>query len=578
MRSLGILGVLILASCEFPRPADVAEDPCVGAICECTAATQDADCGVHQVCDESGPGRTCKCAPAYADKGAGCVFAGAPRDPGFMDPTAWTPFGDGASVKATAAGPIDPGLAVITPNGMCTGAGLMQTFVMPPLSKAEPLKASVTFGIANPAPGVFVGGGFTGQVNVEVGGRFFADGLVSPNSYHTASFCLGDSDYGRPVNIRIMTLGGPTTCPSSLPGAFTIDQFVVQPAATNECPPPGIVTNGDFEGTGGWAFTAVQGATTMILGNVGESSSRAAQLTTTTRCSEASLAGMVAIPARIANPAIDLYYGSPSGRADGRLTVSLDGKHVSVLPARDTPGHSHICLPKWAIGTTGELRFLLQPDAVGTGVSGNACTTPLAKTWTIDSVRIVSQATCGAIGDNTDPGFERIAIATGATVGWGLTDGFIGDLKGASAAIVSSRSDAHTGAGVLQLAATSPCASEAGADLSFVVPSAQGAAGPALKLFANIGTTNVNSKTTVTIGASATSGTTVSVYAEVRFTIPAQVGYAQHIVCIPKRLSNRLLTARFSTQAVGGDCLAPFPEERAFIDDVELTTDPSCTQ
>jgi hypothetical protein len=496
-----------------------------------------------------------------------------------MDATAWTATGDGASVSATATGAIDPGLAVITPNGMCAGSSLSQTFVMPPLSKAEPFKASVTFGIANPAPSVLVGIGLSGELNVDVGGRFFADLAGSPNTVHTASFCLGDKDYGRPIDFRIMTLGGPTACPSSLPGAFTIDQFIVQPVTSDECPMPGTVTNGDFEGTTGWSFSAAGGATAAIVGGVGESNSRAAQLATTTRCSEASLTGRLAVPAQIANPAIDLFYSyAYTGSFDARLTVSFDGRNISVLPAALSPGHRHICLPKWAVGTTGEVSFLLQNDANGPGLNDDACATPLIRTWTIDSVKLVSEATCGATSDDADGGFERIAVGTGATAGWGLTDGISGNHRGVIATIVSSPADAHTGNGVLKLSATSSCNNDAGADLSFLAPPPQGAAGPALKLFANVGPNNVNSSTVVRLGASLVSNRTVLVTTDVRLTIPAQGVYGQQIVCIPKKLSNRLITARIGIIPNLTDCTAVFAEERAFIDDVEITTDLSCTQ
>ena len=226
-------------------------------------------------------------------------------------------------------------------------------------------------------------------------------------------------------------------------------------------------------------------------------------------------------------------------------------------------------------GTTGAISFLLQHDASG---GGTTCATPLDQTWTIDSVRVVSEATCGATSDTADGGFERIAVATGAMVGWGLTDGFINDLRGATAVILNSRAAAHTGNGVLRLAASSPCAGGAGADLSFVVPSPQGGDGPALKLFANVGASNVNTSTVVTIGTSLVFDRTVSVTTDLRVTIPPQGAYAPQIVCIPKRLSNRLLTARISTTSSATNCLAVFAEEQAFIDDVEITTDPSCTR
>jgi hypothetical protein len=277
------------------------------------------------------------------------------------------------------------------------------------------------------------------------------------------------------------------------------------------------------------------------------------------------MTGMLAIPEEISAPAIDLFYSYAfTGTFGGRLTVSFDGKNISVLPATLSAGHAHVCLPKWTLGTTGAIGFLLQHDAAGAGLNDNACATSLSRTFTIDSVKLISDATCGATTDNGDGGFERNTNVNGPMVGWGLIDGFTGDIRGATAVIDSDATNAHTGKGVLELGASSACISDAGADLSFIVPPLQGAAGPALKLFANV-SANVNSETVVSISP------------EVRFVVPVQTGYAQRIVCIPKRLANRLVTARISTLGLGTSCTPPFTVEHAFVDDVEITADPGCT-
>lgn len=470
-----------------------------------------------------------------------------------MDPTSWTTAGVGAQVNATAAGTVDQGQLEITAAGLCAGNSISQKFAMPPLSKAVPFNVSVTYGIAN----ANVPGGLNGNISAEVGGRFFDH--VATDRVRTDTFCLGAKSYGRSIDFRITMRGSSTLCQRTTPGLFHVDRFIVQPVTTDECPVPGTITNGDFEGTTGWTFVVKEGAAAGIVNGVGESSSRAAQLSTATRCSQASMTGMLSLPEQIANPAIDIYYSYAfAGTFGGRLTISFDGKNISVLPATITPGHARICLPQWAMGTTGALGLLLQEDAIGAG----ACDIPLQRTWTIDSVKLVSDSTCGATVDNADGGFERIANSNGPTVGWGLIDGFVNDVRGATAVIERSTANARTGSGVLRLGATTACIGNAGAALSFVVPSPQGTAGPALKLFANVGP-NTNTETFVTI------------FPEVRSTIPEQGVYAQHIVCIPKRLAGRLVTARISTLGMGS--CAPFAEEHAFVDDVQITTDISCT-
>src|SRR5689334_18630015 len=164
-------------------------DPCANTVCQCTVQTQATDCASHQICDVSGPGRKCACAAGYADHGAGCVFDGAPRDPGFSDPTAWTQIGVGATVDGAVAGNVDKGEAVFTSNGMCSFAGLKQTFTMPARDRAEPFKLAVTHTAVDPDEL-----GFNGSVSIGVAGQFI-EANPAVNVFQTSTICLGPRAY-----------------------------------------------------------------------------------------------------------------------------------------------------------------------------------------------------------------------------------------------------------------------------------------------------------------------------------------------------------------------------------------------
>lgn len=562
------LGLLACGKVQSELPdaptddVDAPVDPCAAPnVCECTAATQNADCGAHEVCDESGPGRRCVCAPAYAEQGGACVFAGAPLDPGFQDATKWTAVAaNGAVVNIAAAGNVDPGEAVINRAGMCNGGGLKQTFTMPPLDRAEPLKISVTHALIDPNFDAFGIG-----ASVGVGGQFFEFSSLR-NTYRTDTACLGPRAFGGDVEFRVATNGAPA-CNGTSTATENIDHVRIEVAGPNECPAPNTVVNGDFENDAGWTFSPVQSATAQIVANAGENGTRGLRLATANRCSEATATGIIGLPARaqVPNPAIEVFW---NGTANQRLTVQLGGRNTAtIFTGNGASKRSRICVPDWAVGTTTNLGFFLQR------VSNNGCTTALAKTFNLDSISIVNEPACAAV-EVTDPGFERVSNVTGPQPGWGLTNGFVNDLEGSRAEVLNNQSLARTGNGVLRLVGANECVGvgDGGADLTFLVPAPAGNAGPAVKFFANVGVNNVKTTTRVQILGLPAFGGAPGV-----LDLPENGVYTQRTVCLPPTMVGRRVTMRFSTgDSDGGGCAANYPEEAAFIDDVEVTTDAAC--
>src|SRR5262249_1452386 len=137
-----------------------------------------------------------------------------------------------------------------------------------------------------------------------------------------------------------------------------IDHLEIFPANPGECATPGIVTNGDFEGTGGWTFNSfgVNGtqASADFAASIGEGGTRGAKLFFTNRCSNASLSANLSVPGadQAASPALSYFIRTPT--VDPQPT----NDHLSVafantaLPATITGAGSttKLCLPAFARG------------------------------------------------------------------------------------------------------------------------------------------------------------------------------------------------------------------------------------
>src|SRR5690242_10880566 len=75
---------------SIDAPTDAPPDPCDTHTCECTVATEHADCGAHEYCNVDAVSRTCACVAGYADVGGGCAWVGTVKDIGFAAPDKWT--------------------------------------------------------------------------------------------------------------------------------------------------------------------------------------------------------------------------------------------------------------------------------------------------------------------------------------------------------------------------------------------------------------------------------------------------------------------------------------------------------
>ena len=549
--------VMLVACGDVVNKTTDANDPCPGAICECTAATEEMDCNAHEVCDESGGNRECKCAAGYVSGTDGaCVFASPLQDPGFQDPSKWM-VGGNAVVNASATGKQQPGELVFDKMAMCSFGSARQSVTMPPFDRADPLKLTITHTVAVQG---FMDFFTDGTVQIAFGGQWIE--FVAPRGqYKTSSFCLGPAAFGGPVQVAITPLGT-LPCTSTSMGTLRIDEIKLEVAGPGECPRQPGVANGNFQLATGWSFPNIQSGQGIILPNIGENGSFAAQLTQPNRCSEVSAISTISIPTDLTNPAIDVYWNGTSG---ARLAVSLGGKGIGSLNANGQVKHSRLCIPKWAVGNITTLGFFAQRNA------DNACTTALNRTFILDNVTIVNEPACGTLADITDPSFERVTSPQGPVPGYALFNGHVNDLEAGTAFILNQPGQANTGTGFLRSSNANQCVSRfaAGADFAFVIPPASGTAGPALKFFGKSDTANINSDARASLLPQGL------VFKSVQKTSPAT--FVPTVLCFPPQISGRLAHVRIgNNDPDGGGCAATTYNEFAFFDDVQVTTDASC--
>ena len=555
MSKLVLCAVAMLAvSCGevVDTPTDTEVDPCATGTCECTAATEDADCGAHEYCNVSATGRTCDCAAGYTSGVNGCVWTGSMRDTSFSMQNVWQPV-NGALMNPTAVGSVDPGEASFLPSALCSLAHVKQAVDMPTFAKAEPLVLELTYKNAidfqmffdQVLMGVSFGGGWSPFPN-------FSDA-----NFHSVRICLPEGAYaprgttgaGAPVTFAFGPFQQPDRCPMSSVTNFAVDHAAIVAANAGECGAmPGQGVNFDAEGTGGWTFTTSGSSSGGFASGVGASGSRAARINLAGRCEAARMETTINVPA-VANPAIDMFVGATAG---ARGTISFGGLFSMPLfdsiPAVTTTRTLHMCLPPALRGQTMNVQFF------ASGGSG-ACADVLNNQVFADNVRVVDDPTCDSRDNFVNPGFEQ------GTQPWGASGS---QSTSTSAAIIrSAAGQAHGGTKYLALESYGRCTNSAYTMLP-VVPSPSGGAGPALKFFAKV-------------GANPDASTFVSSRGAPTQTLTEGGAYLPYTFCLNPLYAGRPQTVFLSHSGGSGLCdNSNYVQQNAFIDDITVTTDPTC--
>jgi hypothetical protein len=371
--------------------------------------------------------------------------------------------------------------------------------------------------------------------------------------------CLGSRAYDGDKEF-LAQMAPTTNCAGDFDATFHLDQVAIVPATNGECPDDGTAVNGEFDAQSDWSFNPIGNATGVIQATGGEANGTSARIAATDTCGRAAMTGAIALADHVAHPkqAIELFLSGNSGE---RLNISLGDKQIGALTATPAGKKVRVCVPSWAHGTHSPITFSFNSTTSG---SCNA----VARGFNIDSVTVVDEASCDDV-DVSDPGFERIANATGPATGWGLFNDVSNQVQG-QATVSNLAGDAHTGSGSLKLASSNECTNDPHGDATFIIPAAAGAAGPAVKVFSKSGVNNVTSSTTVAVSL----GNKVVATKD----LPETGAYVQSVLCLPKELAGRRVELSLKLRDTDGSqsCVNSIPQETAFFDDVEITTDASC--
>lgn len=509
-------------------------DVCDTVVCDCDI---DEDCEAHEICDAtSQPGRVCVCAPAYADNGGGCVFAGAPLAPGFDDAAPWTTTG-AAVLDPDGTGSDDPGQVTWLAGAVCDGSSVRQTFAMPSYERAEPLAIQMT----HQGRGDF----YEPRPDLGINGKWVP--VENRSTFATTEQCLGASGFGGDVEFRIE--GYTSGCPST-DGVeeLIVDRLEVVRAEDIglDCPAPGSVRDGDFEGDGSaWTGIAPSDGFAGVEDGVGTGGSRAARLRTATLCSAPSIAGVASwpLPSTVPSPALQFVWNGTAGR---NLFIHSGGLTLAQLTATGATGASTVCLLPAIQGTAQDIKFAL-PSTAG------FCADPDVRDFVLDDAELISEPGCGDEPLILDGDFEKALDGTLAT-GWILGD----QEPRATAAVVGG--GAQSGNASLLLAVRQECTG-ASAETTIVVPTPDVTGGPALKFFYRVGNN---------------PETTTSSFPGDGPLPEGGLDFAEVTVCLDPNDATKPLNLRFVMSPGGGTCADTFPEEQARIDNVRVSTDPGC--
>lgn len=540
--------VLLVACGEVRSNPDADADPCTGT-CECRV---DTDCaGAHTACDDQVTNRVCACAAGYLkNAGSACAWSGVIQDPGFSSTTMWTI--DGAATidgNLNQAGMVDPGAAHwAAGDAICKLSRITQNVVMPRLSRAEPLVTQVSFR----SDSLF--GGKLDSLSPSIGfGATFEDVQQQISfTWRTTRICLGSGQYapesstGAGAAMPLTVMANKTGIKCNFGSTLDLDHIEVVPANPNECPAPGEAANGDAEGTGGWVFSATGGSggsTATFAAGAGEGGTKGARLFVNQRCDAPSALDPISMPtaAAVPSPALSFFH-----RATNLSTtqVNLGGLTLPTLGGTGSGVTHRLCIPAFMRGAVFNLEASMN---AGSGT----CTDVVNLETVFDNVKIINDPSCGTDATITDAGFESPLELASAT-----------SVPGKSIArTLNDPTQAHTGNGVLQLRETVTCNNPSWS-ANIVTPPASGNAGPAVSFFYRAAPGTLTRFSAVASGPA--------------FTPIQDAQWHQGLVCLNPYLHGRNQSATFAVRFQSGQCDAAMAAETAYVDDLVVTTDPSC--
>jgi len=277
----------------------------------------------------------------------------------------------------------------------------------------------------------------------------------------------------------------------------------------------------------------------------------AAHLNTNDRCQQAMITGPTSPPNALPNTAIQFSY---KGTAGERLIIQQGGVPIASTLASGTQQVGKACLLESNKGMT-------QSTSFGIFLNGSTGCGAYVKDFVIDDLAFVSDATCPATSLVPDPGFERVDPAgmwSPSISNNGVAAGVA--FSGVSAVASEARSGSHS----FKLVNNVGCGN---AQVSFpiTVGASGAAAGPALQFYYR-----APALTSSSLTVTGNSGTALTV-ATVATT------YAPQVLCLDPTTTGQTISVTMNlTNLSSIGCSVTYTAETVWIDDLSVTTDPSC--
>lgn len=375
---------------ESVRPAPPICDP------ECDAAA-------HQECVRGEDAPECECVAGY--EGAPCAWAGAPEDPEFTDPGAWTDRSPGTAIRPAESG-LGPGVGVLESSVLCGGGTINQLITMPDYEVADPFVAELTYRTMD-------------SLGPDVYYERAVKTLPASQVWVTERFCLGEAAYGGPVLFRIGPQERFDECSPNPVGSIELDRFEILVAGPEECPAPSTAVNGAAELDGAEWFSIVEQAlgaglvTASLEPGAGAGGSSGAHLYVERRDGNRGAMGTkvsIGLRGEDSAPALRFWWRATPGSVFlaelGEIGSIRVGKDVlDTLRGDGTAQRYSYCLPPWMHGNSLDLTF---------SFAGNL--TEGEQVLDVDDVEVYADPACANSIDFTDPGFDAVAHRRPGTV------------------------------------------------------------------------------------------------------------------------------------------------------------------
>jgi hypothetical protein len=510
-------------------------DACaVGATCGGKTCAE-TKCADHAACSESGGGPTCACVSGYRNEGPNCVWQGVIKDPSFENnpPGAWTITG--ATLKPTDPAPRDPGLVELV--GACSVATsiVKQSITLPPFAQGEPLALEVVaaasceqiIDVNPPEPPITVQVPCYGPIGMMIGPRGSTP-FESLDASASRKRCLGEKYYGKTIDVAFR----PNVCDFETK-TLTLDRVDITQA--KDCPKPGEVLNGNFDGEGAWAPEGT--GTADVVAGLGTMASRAGRLKKTTPCQAPRLRSVISVPTSMAKPALTF---SSRGTATRKMRVLIDETLAGVVTGTGVVfERTTLCLGDHVKGESAAL-------VLASATERRSCTGIDDYEFVVDDLAVVSEPTCPDATPVVDGDFERSDTA----LYWSP------DLDMATLSFPQGAAP-RSGNAHLQLATISgQCNKFSSIQGTVTIPESQpGAGGPAL-----------------TFWYKATTASNQS-YSGPSGSLPPTAIWTSKRACLPPRLAGSPYGVSFAVSS-GGSCQVG----TLSIDDLRVGRDGACPE